>query len=163
MIEVAAATGVIKLVSSSVGLIDKVYDSWTKYVGNNKIEQSRVSEYSEKIEAKNQNKELVYSIKGQPAQTLSYEELRINLSPQDFDTIDALSTRMTINVRTWQTIVRDIELETNLATKAKYEIQLDNLKKKIGDDLNAIIGFVEFLGFRLGDHYMSARAIARGL
>jgi hypothetical protein len=159
MIEIAAAIEVVKLVSSSVGLIDKVYDSWSKFVDTKKVD-SKVHAHFEKIEGANQNTELVHTVGGRPKETITIDQLRTRLNPGDLNYIDALYTRMEINERTWNGIVKEIELETNIANKTKYEIQLEQLKKKIGKDLDDILKFIEYLGFDLDDHYGSARAIA---
>ena len=67
---------------------------------------------------------------------------------------------MEINVGVWDGIVANIELETNLANKARYELQLDDLKSKIAKDLAGVLRFVESLGFHLQDHYGAAKNIA---
>jgi len=85
------------------------------------------------------------------------------LSATDVRLIKALEKRMEINVSIWTKIVEEIELETNIASKARYELQLDALKEKIGSDLNGILKFVERLGFNLQDHYGAARTIAENL
>jgi hypothetical protein len=159
MIEFAAAVEIIKLASSSVGLIDKVYDSWKKFVESKKVD-SKVHAHYEKIEGGKQNTELVHTVGGHPKETITIDQLKKRLNPEDLNYIEALHARMLINERTWNTIVKEIELETNITNKTKYEIQLEQLQKKIGKDLEAILKFIEYLGFNLDDHYGSARFIA---
>jgi hypothetical protein len=119
-----------------------------------------VHAHFEKIEGANQNTELVHTVGGRAKETITIDRLTKRLNPEDLDHVDALHARMKINERTWNGIVREIELEANIANKTKYEIQLEQLEKKIGKDLDAILKFIEYLGFKLDDHYGSARDIA---
>ena len=160
MIEAAAATQVIGLVSSSVTLIDKIYDSWQKYVGTKKAEKSEVTTYYEKITTSKDGKALVHSVDGRVSQTVTISQLKAQLAPTDVDYISALEVRMNANVKKWNAIVRNMALETDPAREAILEIKLDNLKVKIAEDCTGILGFSQQLGFCLQDHYGAARAIA---
>src|SRR5262245_61369190 len=138
MIELAEAAAVVKVVADSFGLIDKVYDSWRKFTENRKVEKSEKTKYNERITSTNDNRVLVNSYYGETSKEVTIEELKNKLSPGDQRHIEALERRLEINVRTWDGIVGNIELETNLANKARYEQQLDDLKAKIGKDLAGI-------------------------
>ena len=76
MLEVAAAAAVVKLVADSVGLVDKVYDSWRKFTQNKKVEPSEKTEFYEKVTASNDGKAIIHLLNGQVSK-------QVTLSPAD--------------------------------------------------------------------------------
>ena len=101
MLDVIAATAVVKLVSDSVGLVDRVYDSWRKYTEQRKVEKSSQTEFYEKITSSKDNKALVHLLNGKPSRTITIDELKTKLSNMDKNHIEALERRLEINVRAW--------------------------------------------------------------
>ena len=160
MIDLATASSAISVISSAVKLADGVWDSWRDFKQERKVTHEPPREHYEKIEATNDNSALVHSTNGQPAKTVTREQLSKILSKDDYEHLEALESRMRMLTGKWNGITKKIELEVNIATKTTYEMQLDDLKDKIGALLEQIMDFIERLGFHLQDHYGSMKSIA---
>ena len=160
MIEAAAAVKVVELVSSSVTLVDKIFDSWQKYVGTKNAEKSEVTTYYEKITRAKDGKSLVHSVNGTVSQTVTISQLKAKLNATDVDYISALEFRLDANVKKWNALIRSTAVELDPEREAILKIKLDNLMVKVAEDLSGILGFSQQLGFCLQDHYGAARAIA---
>lgn len=161
VLDLATAGAAISALSSLVGLADKVADSWIEFKTSRKISSQPSDSHGEKIAATHNNTALVHSLNGVASKTVTRDELSKHLDKTDLDHLEALEKRMKILTKQWNDITRGIELETNLQNKSTYEMQLDEIKDKIGDILQQVFRFLDTLGFQLQDHYGAMRSIAR--
>ena len=159
MIDIAAAVSVINVISSAVGLADKIYNSFMKYADSGEIERSEPSQHSEKIEADKDNINLIHSLDGQPSKVITREDIQEKLDDMEVSLLEALELKMNIKTKQWINITKEYEFSTP-AQKATYEEQLKILKREIGDLLKEIFKFLNRLGFQLQDHYGAMQHIA---
>ena len=106
MIELATAIKVVSLVNSSFDLLDNVVSSWKKYVKTGKAKQSSTTSYSEKVRASDDNHALVHSLDGRVSKKITIKQLKSKLSETDAGYISAVESRMELNVKRWNNIVK---------------------------------------------------------
>jgi hypothetical protein len=160
MIEIATAIAVIKGLSTTVGLIDKVYDSFRRFTDTGQAGPSRTTSYYEGVVSSADNRELIHTTNGQPAQRITAAELAGKLSEGDLRHLRAVERALEINVRLWDEMVAEIPLEPNKLTAARYKLMQEDLAKNVANDLKGVLDFLCLLGFTLQDHYGAARDIA---
>ncbi len=110
MLDLAAATAAIGVISSVVGLSDKVWDSWSKFKRDRTISTEQRQDHGEKIQARANDSELVHQLGGADSKVVTRDDLANMLDDQDLEFLKALEARMTQLTRKWTAITREIEL-----------------------------------------------------
>ena len=135
MIDVALVATIIGILSNSVGLVDKVTDTYLKFRGK----QSPVDkEHRAKIVAGGDGKSLVRLKHGQEVQRVTYEELTNKLSESDLSYVRALESSMNTHKDIWESAYPSLASEVNPVAKAKIQKQLDAVLTDMEDDLKPV-------------------------
>lgn len=159
MVDVATISAIVGLAASSVGLIDKITDSYLKFWGR---DSGVPKEHRSKIVAGEDGKSLIRLVHGQEAQRVTYQEMTKRLSEDDLSYIRALEKSMKTHKSVWEGAYPQLASEVNPVAKAKIKAQLDDVAEDMGKDLQKILTFVEKTGLYLDDHYYAISSIANG-
>ena len=99
---------------------------------------------------------------GVVTQSVTYDELRGKLDPADMQYISAREQALNNHFTIWTVTYPQLSLMVDPIARAKVQLQLDQLTRDMGNEMTAILGFLENrLGLRLDDHYQAIRQIAQ--
>jgi len=150
-------SAIIAALTGSVGLIDRVTDTYLKFRGT----QTGVpKEHRAKIVAGSDGTSLVRLEHGREVERVTYEELTRKLNSGDLSYVRALESSMNTHKQIWESALPSLASEINPVAKAKVQVQLDAIAGDMEKDLLQILDFVTRTGLHLDDHYASVRHIA---
>ena len=159
MLDIAAASAVISTLSSAMGLADKVYDTYHKFMHSGEVAAPDPHPHSEEIAASPSGDALVHQDNGHVVRTVTRDDLRTQLGALDAQVIEAIEQKMEILVARWSEITKEYEL-VDADQKAKYNVRLTQIAKELSASLSTIFAILDRLGFQLHDHYAALRHIA---
>lgn len=159
MIEIAAASAAIGAITSSVELVDKVYDTWVKFRESGEVEKITTKDHFEIVTSSDGGKSLVHMSNGVIAKKITREQLADVLERTDLMVLEALEKKMELLVAKWSSITSAFETLTP-AQQGASRIQLDDICVDLSKCLSQTMLFLEKLGFELNDHYASVKMIA---
>ena len=157
MLDIPTVASIVGVLVQSVGLVDKVTDTYLKFRGK---ESPVPKEHKAKIVAGSDGTSLVRLEHGSEVQRVSYEELTKKLAPTDLSYVRALEASMNTHKAIWESAYPSLASEVNPVAKAKVNVQLDAVATDMEKDLTRILTFIEKTGLYLDDHYMAVRDIA---
>jgi DNA polymerase I-like protein with 3'-5' exonuclease and polymerase domains len=156
-LDIPTVSSIVGVLVSSVGLIDKVTDTYLKFRGQ---ESPVAKEHKAKIVAGSDGISLVRLEHGAEIQRVTYEELTKKLTPSDLSYVRALESSMNTHKTIWESAYPSLASEVNPVAKAKIQVQLDAVATDMEKDLKRILTFVENTGLYLDDHYIAVKDIA---
>lgn len=159
MIDIATASAVIGTLSSAMGLADKVYDTFHKFMHSGEVAPADSRTHSEEIAASPSGDALVHQDNGHVVRTVTRDDLSAQLAATDAQVIEAIEQKMEILVTRWSEITKEYAL-VDANERAKYKVRLSQIAKELSASLTAIFAILDRLGFQLHDHYASLRHIA---
>ncbi len=159
MVDPATAAIAIKTISSAVGLVDKVYDTWAKFRATGEVDNSPPREHYEKIETSASGDALVHTTNGQVAKEITREELAEVLTRQELTVLEAIEKKMEMLVSKWSQITAKFETLTP-AQQGVSKIELDDICADLSKCLGQVMQLLENIGFILQDHYGDVKMIA---
>lgn len=145
---VEAEIGVQSL-GSSARIIDQMHIE--SVINKQPHDSSHV--YRVKIES--QGRELVGTVGGKVAGRITADDLETRLSKEDLQLVRTLEASMESAYARW------VELYPKRFTDRPSAQELDQLLNGMKEDLLKILGFLEFLGFDLQDHYSRIRYLVQ--
>jgi hypothetical protein len=161
MIDLVTAGTAIKVAADAIGLMDKISKAYGAFRSQGTVitaEKSAEAELKESVTANNTGTALVHHINGHESQTITREELSKRLDENDLEYIQVYETKMSQLFKQWAFISKQYE-NAGVGEQAKLKGQLEDTSVKMKTCLNAIVNFVEKLGFELGDHYAAIKAV----
>ena len=156
MIELATAVAVAGLLDNALSALDTVYNWWKEKKGE---EPARVE-----LRGDSDKQSFKYIRRENGKQTertvLTYAQLAARISDDDVKTIKSFEARMSQALDQWQRLNAVLNLPEY--DRKSIELKMDRLRKtEICVCLDEIVGFIDFLGIDLEDHYASARRMCQ--
>lgn len=153
----ATIAAIVGLLTSSVGLVDKVADTYLSYRKKSAVSDA---EHRSRITTSDDGRDLVALDHGHEMQRVSYKELTDRLDVDDLQYIKSIEKSMKSHKQIWESVYPQLATTIDPIVKAKLEQQLDQVCEAMSVDLVRILNFVEKTGLYLDDHYGAVRDIA---
>lgn len=160
MIDPGSATLAITTISSAVGLVDKVFDTWAKFRRTGEVKVAAPSDHYEKIAATPNGDSLVHTTDGDVANIVTRDQLASRLTRAELTVLEAIEKRMDFLVAQWSEITSAFETLTP-AQKGVSKVQLNDICRELSNCLSTIMSMLETVGFQLQDHYGAVKMIAQ--
>jgi len=162
MIDLATAGLIAQLTANAVGAFDKIFRGYLDFVKKEPSPPGVPQANLSYVNSPGTNSIIAKSLStGATYQTVTYEELRQRLGPNDRSYIETLSEAMDNYQRQWNSTYRAKSLAAPGPDIGRLEAILDNLAKEISEVLIRLLDFVKKLGLQLDDHYEAAMDIAQ--
>ena len=159
MIELATAALIAKLVSDSVGAFDKIVRAYVDVLERKKRHLPPPDLAFEDSPEENAFVSRSRST-GETYQTVTYEELCNRLNDSDLKHIETLTQSMENYQNQWNAAYEERSMSTGKDI-GRLDSQLEFLARQMADPLVKVLDFVEKMGLRLDDHYLTARNISQ--
>jgi len=104
-----------------------------------------------------QDGDIVVKQNNRTIQTLTHEELAKKLSEHDLRLVITLEEKMNEYYRLWRAVYGKKDSSQDPLVNAQTDLQLEQLIKRMRNELVGILSFLQTIGVHLDDHYMHVR------
>lgn len=160
MVELATASAAISAATATIGLFDKIADQVQRFI-TKQPEPVVPPEYRMRIE-ESEGDIVSRERGGAELQRITADDLR-NLPATQLRHITVLEQSMENHYKIWAKVYPALALEDSPVRKAKIELQLEDIIRGMGRDLEGTLSFLESCGLYLDDHYMHIRYLVQGV
>ena len=156
-------------VASVVATLKVVVDLFDRFGGqikssilkNPKELEAADDRWKIKIDAEDGN--IVVKKESQIVQTIPHEELARILQPSDLALVKTYEKKMNEYFNLWRTVYDEKDSSSDALVNAKVDNQLEKLIHKMRVELLGILGFLEYIGIHLDDHYAHIRNLIQNI
>ena len=153
MVDLALLTAALGAAGAGIGLIDKIADQVTRLLTKRDAGAMPVEH---RVIIKQEGADLVSRHQGREKQRITAADLAKLPEPM-LRHVMAHEKSMENHHKVWASVYPQLALETNAVTKARTELQLQEIVRAMKGDLVAILRFLEAAGLQLDDHYIHIR------